>query len=264
MVKVVFIHPDLGIGGAEKAVVDAALALKSRGIDTYFVTSHHDRAHCFPETSDGTLNVTVAGDWIPRSVFGKMNALFAYIRMIYTAVYLVFFSGFEYDAIFCDQISACLPVLRMSGKPIIFYCHFPDLLLTHRTTWLKKLYRMPIDWLEEVTTGLSDKVLVNSKFTGMLCSFKRELIPHPRMWNYLLMLLSDVCHIASPQQTLPAFSRTEPTGKSWESLLWRRYVAHITQQHKQVIPHPGMHIERWFTALNMQYNFFLQPLSVHS
>ena len=42
MVRVAFLHPDLGIGGAERLVVDAALALKSRGHEVTFVTAHHD------------------------------------------------------------------------------------------------------------------------------------------------------------------------------------------------------------------------------
>jgi hypothetical protein len=36
---------------------------------------------------------------------------------------------------------------------IMFYCHYPDKLLTGRETCLKKLYRAPLDWLEEWTTG---------------------------------------------------------------------------------------------------------------
>lgn len=36
MVRVVFLHPDLGLGGAERLVVDAALALISKGIRTWF------------------------------------------------------------------------------------------------------------------------------------------------------------------------------------------------------------------------------------
>jgi alpha-1,3/alpha-1,6-mannosyltransferase len=31
MARVVFLHPDLGIGGAERLVVDAALALQTKG-----------------------------------------------------------------------------------------------------------------------------------------------------------------------------------------------------------------------------------------
>ena len=33
------------------------------------------------------------------------------------------------------------------------YCHFPDLLLIQRKSYLNKLYRAPLDWLEEPTTG---------------------------------------------------------------------------------------------------------------
>ena len=39
MVKVAFLHPDLGIGGAERLVVDAAVALQVRwesGVDIVF------------------------------------------------------------------------------------------------------------------------------------------------------------------------------------------------------------------------------------
>ena len=168
MVRIVFLHPDLGIGGAERAVIDAALALTVRGHEAEFVTAHHDPKHCFQETRDGTFKVTSVGDWLPRNICGKLYALCAYVRMIYAAIYLVFFSNLQYDVIFCDQISACIPFLRIGcGAKILFYCHFPDMLLTERKTILKKLYRKPLDWLEETTTGMAHCVLVNSKFTGM-------------------------------------------------------------------------------------------------
>ena len=40
-----------------------ALALVSKGHTVHMFTSHHDPSHCFKETRDGTLNVTVYGDW---------------------------------------------------------------------------------------------------------------------------------------------------------------------------------------------------------
>jgi len=168
MVRVVFLHPDLGIGGAERAVIDAALALKSSSHSVEFVTAHHDPDHCFPETRDGTVKVTAVGDWLPRSVLGRFYALCAYLRMIYAAIYLVFFSRIKYDVVFCDQISACIPVLRVGRAKVLFYCHFPDMLLTQRRSFLKRLYRAPIDRLEELTTGMAHVVLVNSKFTGKM------------------------------------------------------------------------------------------------
>ena len=64
------------------------------------------------------------------------------------------------------QVSTPLPFLRLLGLPTIFYCHYPDLLLsTDRTSLLKRLYRAPLDWLEQWTTGLADILLVNSNFT---------------------------------------------------------------------------------------------------
>lgn len=72
---------------------------------------------------------------------------------------------------------------------MLFYCHFPDQLLTTRTNIIKWLYRLPFDFLEAVTTGTcfkyysspstlllthihslaaADKVLVNSKFTAQV------------------------------------------------------------------------------------------------
>ncbi|XP_007556284.1 alpha-1,3/1,6-mannosyltransferase ALG2 [Poecilia latipinna] len=180
MARVVFLHPDLGIGGAERLVVDAAVALKSQGCSVQIWTAHYDPKHCFSETRDPDLPVVCAGDWLPTSVFGYLHALCAYLRMIYVAFYLVFLSGVEYDVIFCDQVSVCIPVLRLSRhrKKVLFYCHFPDQLLTQRKSALKKLYRAPIDWMEERTTGMADMILVNSQFTAgvfreTFCSLNR-------------------------------------------------------------------------------------------
>lgn len=163
--KIVFLHPDLGIGGAERLVVDAALALRSQGHSVHFVTSHHDSNHCFEETKNGTLAVTVVGDWLPRSTFKKFYAAWAYLRMIYAAVYLIL-SDLQPHIVFCDQISVCIPILKLKKVKVIFYCHFPDQLLTHRNNWMKWLYRLPLDYLEEVSTGFADAVLVNSNFTA--------------------------------------------------------------------------------------------------
>lgn len=169
MVRVLFLHPDLGIGGAERLVVDAALALKERDHDVSFLTNHHDSTHCFKETADGTFPVQVVGDWLPRQLFGRFYAFCAYVRMLYAAFYASFFmpNRQQVDVVFCDIISVCIPVLRLARhRPqVLFYCHFPDQLLSAQAGLLKRLYRAPINWLEEHTIGLADKVLVNSKFT---------------------------------------------------------------------------------------------------
>lgn len=102
--KIAFLHPDLGIGGAERLIVDAAVALKSKGHEVRIYTNHHDPKHCFDETRDGTLKTVVIGDSLPRTFFGRFYALCAYIRIIYAAFHLVFKSGFEPDVYICDQV----------------------------------------------------------------------------------------------------------------------------------------------------------------
>ncbi|XP_073443779.1 alpha-1,3/1,6-mannosyltransferase ALG2 isoform X4 [Dendrobates tinctorius] len=161
--SVLFIHPDLGIGGAERLVVDAALALKSRGCRVQIWTAHYDVNHCFSETVESGIPIRCCGDWLPRNFFGRCFALCAYIRMIFLAFYILFLSGEEFDVVFCDQVSACIPIFKLARNPkgVLFYCHFPDQLLTQRISVAKKIYRTPIDWLEEKTTGTADCILVN-------------------------------------------------------------------------------------------------------
>lgn len=163
--KVVFLHPDLGIGGAERLVVDAAVAMKEFGHSVQIITNHHSTSHCFEETKDGTLPVTVVGDWLPRTVLGKCYALCSYLRMIYAALYLLYCSSIIPDVVFVDQISACIPILYFMPCKVIFYCHYPDQLLASHDNTLKRYYRLPLDWLEEKTTMGADIILVNSYFT---------------------------------------------------------------------------------------------------
>jgi alpha-1,3/alpha-1,6-mannosyltransferase len=68
---------------------------------------------------------------------------------------------------FVDQLSAGIPLLRLlqPNVRVIFYCHFPDKLLAKKGGILKTLYRGPFDWLESWSTGCSDTIVVNSKFT---------------------------------------------------------------------------------------------------
>eukprot|EP00043_Microstomoeca_roanoka_P012561 m.121770 g.121770 ORF g.121770 m.121770 type:complete len:415 (+) comp15532_c0_seq2:286-1530(+) len=162
--RIVFFHPDLGIGGAERLVVDAALALQAKGHDVTIATAHHESNRCFKETADGTLKIEVHADWLPRALFGRLYAFFAYLRMIVLVIAVL--SKERFDVAFVDQVSACIPFVRLLSKAkVLFYCHFPDLLLTQRATTLKRLYRAPLDFVEERTTGMADVIMVNSQFT---------------------------------------------------------------------------------------------------
>ncbi|GJE88076.1 glycosyltransferase family 4 protein [Phanerochaete sordida] len=175
--NIAFVHPDLGIGGAERLVVDAALGLQKRGHKVDIYTSHHDPKHCFEETRDGTLSVHAITSPIPRSYKGKLHILFANARQMHLMTYLLRPGAPKYDVYFVDQLSTCVPLLRALGRTrVVFYCHFPDKLLAdgayvegqtqRRGGLIKTIYRFPVDKLEEVTTRNADVILANSKFTA--------------------------------------------------------------------------------------------------
>ena len=165
---VYFAHPDLGIGGAERLIVDAAVGLQSRHHHTVTVfTSHHDRSHCFEETKD-QLRVVVHGDFLPQAILGAAKILCAILRSLYLAL-AVLISYPPPDVLIVDQLSIALPLYKLywgASVPILFYCHYPDLkLASGRQSLLKRLYRVPFDWLEEWSMGWADSVMVNSHYT---------------------------------------------------------------------------------------------------
>ncbi|KAK6915159.1 Glycosyltransferase subfamily 4-like, N-terminal domain [Dillenia turbinata] len=164
--NIAIIHPDLGIGGAERLIVDAAIELASVGHHVHIFTAHHDRSRCFEETLSGTFPVTVYGSFLPRHIFYRFHAICAYLRCIFVAL-CVLFMWPSFDIILADQVSVVIPLMKLKrSTKVVFYCHFPDLLLAQHTTTLRRMYRKPIDVVEEKTTGLADLILVNSKFTA--------------------------------------------------------------------------------------------------
>ncbi|KAJ6829769.1 alpha-1,3/1,6-mannosyltransferase ALG2-like [Iris pallida] len=164
--KIAIIHPDLGIGGAERLIVDAAVELASNGHSVHVFTAHHDKNRCFEETLSSSFPVTVYGCFLPRHIFYRFHAVCAYLRCIFVALcVLVMWPSF--DIILADQVSVVIPLMKIKrSTKVIFYCHFPDMLLAQHTTALRRMYRKPIDMIEEATTGMADMVLVNSKFTA--------------------------------------------------------------------------------------------------
>lgn len=182
-----FIHPDLGIGGAERLVVDAAVGLQELGHRVTIFTSHCNKSHCFDEVRDGTLNVNVRGNTIiPAHLFRRFFILCAILRQLHLTLSISAHPPPPPPAetradpssprctrlpppeiIFIDQLSTCIPLLRLlyPEARILFYCHFPDKLLSQRASLIKHVYRLPFDFLEGYTTSKAHSLIVNSNFT---------------------------------------------------------------------------------------------------
>lgn len=169
MSRIAFLHPDLGIGGAERLVVDAAVGLQDKGHDITIFTSHCDKTHCFEEVSSGQLKVVVHGDFLPTQILQRFHIVFAILRQLVLVISLILSGEIEkYDYFIVDQLSFAVPFLSIfsnKSSKVLFYCHFPDQLLVRKGDLIKKLYRMPFDTIEEWTTGVSDQIVVNSSFT---------------------------------------------------------------------------------------------------
>ncbi|KAJ6144903.1 Glycosyl transferase family 1 [Penicillium chermesinum] len=186
--NVTIIHPDLGIGGAERLIIDVALALQNRGHRVTIYTSHCDKSHCFEE----------ARDWDSRRARSRKHHLSSTaLRTLphphggtapatpnrtapnsATEKQSPQEENEKTDQIFIvDQLSTCVPFLKHFSKPkeserqrILFYCHFPDQLLVQpeKSTFLrlvKRLYRYPFDGIEGWGLAAADKVVANSKFS---------------------------------------------------------------------------------------------------
>ena len=144
--RVAFLHPDLGLGGAERLIVDSAASLAKLGHQVTIFTSHYEPARSFEETRDGSFAVKVHGDRLPRQMMGGFHILCAIMRSLWLGLcvaYASFFRYQHYDVFIVDQVSACIPILRLfcPGSKVLFYCHYPDQLLAPRGNILKKLYR---------------------------------------------------------------------------------------------------------------------------
>jgi hypothetical protein len=90
------VHPS---GGAERLIVDAASALQQSGTaSVHIFTNYHDPNHCYAETRDGTIPVTVYGR-TSDAVFGRFRVLIAILRMIYLTIIFACRHSTEFDVV---------------------------------------------------------------------------------------------------------------------------------------------------------------------
>lgn len=170
--RVAFLHPELGLGGAERFVVDSAVELQARGHEVVIFTAARDAARSLPEARDGRLDVRIRGGFIPARIAGRLQAACTVARLWYGAAALhAAPSGF--DVVVSDVVPYAVPLLRLLGAAgsapramIVYYCHFPDQLLAPPRRGLRRLYRWPLDRLEGPAMRMGDLVLANSRFTG--------------------------------------------------------------------------------------------------
>ena len=170
--RVGFLHPVLGIGGAERLVIDAAVELRARGHEVTVLTAEWTPDRAFPETRDGRVDVQVRGAFLPATIAGRLQAPCAIARQWWLAAAA---QVDAHDVLISDITPYALPWLRLlraiprPGRPaprLVYYCHYPDQLLAPRRDGWYRAYRWPLDAVEGPAMRVSDRVLVNSAFTA--------------------------------------------------------------------------------------------------
>ena len=189
-----YIHLDLGIGGAENLILNLAQSHDSslaQTTTTTIYTTHCSQSHCFAvvKNPDGVLasSVKIRGNWIPRCTpflpFLRMTAIWSHIRVLYLTLCLIYdiktsssssssSSSSPPITIIVDVLPTPCYLLKVfcPSIPVLYYCHFPDKLITetgnsHNQNKKKNVYRRFLDYLEDSATPFADLTLVNSLFT---------------------------------------------------------------------------------------------------
>lgn len=186
MRKVAVLHSDFGIGGAERLILDICLGLKDSGYKVDIYTNHFDKNRCFEEFKQDNFKIITFLNMIPLTILGKFQVLISLIKIFLLSIFMIIQSGFkkEYDFIVTDGAGyITVPLLKLFGYKILFYCHFPDQLLNKNKCLTSKIYRYPIDYIEQLCTRQSDVVAVNSEYTKEIvlecfktfqCKYKRD------------------------------------------------------------------------------------------
>ena len=142
------------------------------------------------------------------------------LYFIYACV-CVFAEIYNLDVAVIDQLSVSVPIAqKLLGCKVLFYCHFPDKLLSTRApagggesdpsriaeqslkqlSPLKRLYRAPFDWLEERTTGCADLIMVNSNFTRQVFAAAFPSIKAQPVVLYPTVSLKDLPETVSDEE----------------------------------------------------------------
>ncbi|KAF7151269.1 hypothetical protein RHSIM_Rhsim02G0229600 [Rhododendron simsii] len=112
----------------------------------------------------GDLSSKLYGVMVANQDWGVERVASVACRCIFVVV-CVLFMWPSFNVVLVDQVSVVIPLMKLKkSTKVVFYCHFPDLLLAQHITILWQIYRKPIDFIEEVTTGMADLIMDNSRF----------------------------------------------------------------------------------------------------
>ena len=179
-----FFHPDLGKGGAERLIVDAAFVNIREGRRVRILTGRYTRESAFGdlvaevERPGSLLSVHPVAAWLPQRLpVIRAELACASLRAAWAvliALLAVATGRWEVPrgGVVADQVAHWIGwAVWWWNVPWLFYCHFPDALLVQQErsgtvrASVKAAYRLVADAVERRTTAGATLICVNSRFT---------------------------------------------------------------------------------------------------
>lgn len=154
---VVIIHPEQWNGGSDRCTIGFLRHFVQAGHQVVWLTTMIDdywarEDFCGVDIREIGLSLH-PGDWFSQNV-----AL---------ACHLIFKTQLQPDLVVVDHSASCVPLLKWFYPKcrILFYCHFPQQLVTPSRFFLYRWYSRLMGIIEQRLYDYADVVMVNSEFT---------------------------------------------------------------------------------------------------
>ncbi|CAI9668241.1 Alpha-1,3/1,6-mannosyltransferase ALG2 [Caenorhabditis elegans] len=154
---VVIVHPEQWNGGSDRCTVALIRHFVSQGHRVTWLTTMIDeywKNHTFDGVEIREVGLKLhPGDWWSQNVALGWHMVF---------------SNLNPDVAIIDHSASCVPMIkwRFPQCKILFYCHFPQQLVTPSRFFLYRWYAKLIGIVEEELFGHIDQIFVNSNFTA--------------------------------------------------------------------------------------------------
>lgn len=165
--KVIFITYGLGLAGMPRVMINCAWGLRLRGHSVKLLTAFNSLKN---DELPKKLDIKVIPGILPHWLL-PLCMIFAYMKMVSLALYVVFWSGWEYDVVFIDKFPFGLPLVKFfSRRPVktAFYVHYPHCLTVQRKTRLQKIFHSVMDSWELWSMKYADYTICNSHNSSKL------------------------------------------------------------------------------------------------
>lgn len=155
--QIVIIHPEQWNGGSDRCTVALIRHFVSQGHQVIWLTTMIDeywRDHKFDGVEIREIGLKLhPGDWWSQNVALGWHMVF---------------SNLSPDLVVIDHSASCVPMIkwRFPECKILFYCHFPQQLVTPSRFFVYRWYAKMIGIVEEQLFGDIDIIMVNSNFTA--------------------------------------------------------------------------------------------------